>query len=163
MTFGHSDGRDKGTLQHSRKCFPGLLYRSPETLETVCWRRRKLFRRRSLASECKYTIIISMPPVSELPAHKLYFHHPACPEIRALGTPSRDSLMNIARKLSAIKFRPTRNFSGKSDWSWMGCGNTVLILHNPIFLKYMRQWKIRWDVFARMFKMESIVCCSCRP
>jgi len=35
MTFGHSDGRDKGTLQHSRKCFPGLLYRSPETLETV--------------------------------------------------------------------------------------------------------------------------------
>ena len=49
LTFSHSDGRDKTVLQHSRKCFPGLLQRPPETLEVVYCCRRKLFWRRSFA------------------------------------------------------------------------------------------------------------------
>lgn len=53
MTNGHSGGCDKTALQHSSKCFAGLLQRPREMLETVYQCRRKLFQRRPLAPECK--------------------------------------------------------------------------------------------------------------
>jgi len=74
---------------------------------------REAISKEILSTACKHTALIFIPPVSELSAHKLYFHHPARPEIPALRTPQRDSLMNIARKLSAIKFRPTHDFLRK--------------------------------------------------
>jgi hypothetical protein len=42
--------------QHCRKCFSWLLKGPPETLEAVYWCRWRLFRRRFLVSEFKYTI-----------------------------------------------------------------------------------------------------------
>jgi len=54
----HSDGRDKSALQHSRKSSPGLFQRPPEKLEAVHSCRRKLLQKRSLASECNYTVLI---------------------------------------------------------------------------------------------------------
>ena len=63
---GHPDGRDKTALHNCRKCCPCLLQRRPTTLEAVDWCRRKLFRRRSLAPECKYTITTFIMSVSEL-------------------------------------------------------------------------------------------------
>jgi len=69
---GLSLGRDKTALQHSRKLFSGLLQRPPKTLEAAYRRGRKLFRRRSLAAECKCTILFSIPLVSELSGHRLY-------------------------------------------------------------------------------------------
>lgn len=68
----HSDGRDKTAVHHSRKCFLGLLQRPSETLEVVHWYRRKLFQRRSLAPECKCTMLIFILLVSELSWHRLY-------------------------------------------------------------------------------------------
>jgi len=72
MMSGHSDSRDKTTLQHSSKCFAGLLQRPQEMLEAVHWCRRKLFQRRLLAPECKYTTFILIPSVSELSGHTIH-------------------------------------------------------------------------------------------
>jgi hypothetical protein len=72
MMSGHSDSRDKTTLQHCSKCFAGLLQRPQEMLEAVHWCRRKLFERRLLAPECKYTAFILIPSVSELSGHTIH-------------------------------------------------------------------------------------------
>ena len=101
---------------------PGSVFQDCFTDLQKRWKRLvdaegKLFRRRSLAQSVSTPHSSFIPPVSELAAHKLYFHHPACPEIPTLRTPQRGSLMNIARKRPAIKFRPTHDFCGKSDGS----------------------------------------------
>ena len=69
---GHSDSHDKTTLQHSRKCFPRLFQRPPEHCKQCNRRRRKIFQRRFLAPESKYTILIFKTSVLELSKHRLY-------------------------------------------------------------------------------------------
>lgn len=69
---GHSYVHDKTAVQYSKKCFPKLLWRPPETLEATCWCTRKPFWRKALAPECKYTILIFILPVLELSGHRLY-------------------------------------------------------------------------------------------
>jgi hypothetical protein len=72
LTNGHSDGRDKTALQHSSKCFAGLLQRPREMLEAVYWRRRKLFQTIHLAPECKYTAFILILSISKLSRHSFH-------------------------------------------------------------------------------------------
>lgn len=69
---GHSYGQGKSAVHPSRKSFPGLLQRHPETLEALYWCRRKLFWRRFLAPECKCTILIFILSVPEHSWHRLY-------------------------------------------------------------------------------------------
>jgi hypothetical protein len=68
---GHSENHDKIALQHSIKCFPGLLQRPPETLKAVYWCRTKIFWRRFSAPECKDTMLIFIPSLLELSRHRL--------------------------------------------------------------------------------------------
>jgi hypothetical protein len=63
-----TNGGDKTALQNSRKCFPRLLRRPSEMKEIVYWCRLRTFRKRLLAPECKYAVLI-IPSVSELPGH----------------------------------------------------------------------------------------------
>jgi len=69
---GSSEGHDKRTLQHSRKCFPILLQRPPATLGSGVMMQEELFRKTYLAPECKYAMLIFIPSVSELPGRRLY-------------------------------------------------------------------------------------------
>jgi len=70
--YNDSDNRDKTALQHSSKCFAGLLQRPQEMLEAVYWCRKKLFQRRPLAPECKYTAFLLIPPISQLSGHTFH-------------------------------------------------------------------------------------------
>jgi hypothetical protein len=41
-------------------------------LEAVYWCRKKLFQRRPLAPECKYTAFLLIPPISQLSGHTFH-------------------------------------------------------------------------------------------
>jgi hypothetical protein len=60
-------------LQHSSKCRSRPLTRPLEALEAVYWCRRKLFRRISVAPECKYSVLIFISSVSGLSRYGLCF------------------------------------------------------------------------------------------
>jgi hypothetical protein len=69
---GHSDFHDKTAVKHSKKCFQKLLQRPLEMLEAIYRCTRKLFLRKALAPECKYTTLILILSVLELSGCRLY-------------------------------------------------------------------------------------------
>jgi hypothetical protein len=62
-------------MQCSRMCFSVLLQRPPEILQVMYLHRRRLFWRKSLVPEHKYTVLIFIRPFLELPRHRRYFIH----------------------------------------------------------------------------------------
>jgi hypothetical protein len=89
--------------------FPGLLQRSPETLEVVYCCRRKLFWRKSLAPECKSTILIFIPFVLELYRHQLH----SCTQNKIDGVKGRDPVRSkILKRNSIIEHVNSFNYLG---------------------------------------------------
>ena len=101
---------------------------------------REAISKEILSTECKRTALIFIPPVSELSAHKLYFHHPACPDNSRLTNSTTRFVDERCKETFSDKLPTDARFfaerASEVDWD-VATRHSFSIF--PFSLKIMRQ------------------------